>query len=244
MKKFINKILVKTLGYPFSKYRSKQDKIFETQKYLCERDTNPVIFDVGAFTGETALTYLKYFGKDCLIHSFEPFPESFKKLEATTQDLTNVSVHNVALGQKGGTVNLHVNNFLATNSILPSDPKGIEAWGSGLLETKSKLEVPMLTIDSFVEDYKIKKIDILKMDTQGSEYLVLEGAEKTIKAGKIKVIFAEIIVMPTYKGQMDFDDIFKMYKDYGFELYSLFNSTDKNEKLKYMDGIFVYNPIK
>jgi len=74
--------------------------------------------------------------------------------------------------------------------------------------------------------------------------MVLEGAENAMKAGKIKIIFSEIIVMPTYSGQMDLDEILRMYKNYGFELYSLFNSKDEKERLKYMDGIFIYNPQK
>jgi len=243
MKNFINKTLANTLGYHFTKYRSRKDKIFETQQQLCVDIKRPTIFDVGAFTGETALIYNKYFKNQCEIYSFEPYENSFLELKKHTSAFENIKPFNIALGNNDELAQLHVNNFLATNSFLPSDPDGVKAWGVGLLETKTKVDVPMQTIDIFIREHKINQIDILKMDTQGSEYLVLEGAEKSMKAGKIKIIFAEIIVMPTYTGQMDLDEIFRMYKNYGFELYSLFNSKGQNEKLKYMDGIFIHNSM-
>ena len=229
-------------GYYFTKYRSTKDKIFETQQRLCGLNRRPVVFDVGAFTGETALTYNRYFKNQCEIYSFEPYKDSFLELEKNTSAFENIKAFNLALGNKDELAHLHVNSFLATNSLLPSAPDGIKAWGAGLLETQSRIEVPMETIDHFIEKHKIDQIDILKMDTQGSEYLVLEGARQAIKAGRIKIIFSEIITMPTYTGQMDLDEIFRMYKNYGFQLYSLFNSKDDSERLKYMDGIFIYNP--
>jgi len=240
MKSFINKSLIKTFGYHLAKYRSKEDLVFGTQTKLSASAKKPIIFDVGAFTGETALTYNAYFKGSCEIHSFEPYPDSFETLRRVTDNFNNIKVYNLALGNRIASAQLHVNNFLATNSLLSSSADGIETWGKDLLETKSKIEVPMQTIDAFIEKNKINQIDILKMDTQGSEYMVLEGAKNAIMSGKIKVIYSELIVMPIYEGQKELHEMLGLFKDYGFELYNLFTSKDKDERIRFMDGIFVF----
>ena len=52
--------------------------------------------------------------------------------------------------------------------------------------------VPTLTLDTFVKRKKIKSIDILKVDIDGFEYEFLQGAKKTIKKNKVKVILIEV----------------------------------------------------
>ena len=55
-----------------------------------------------------------------------------------------------------------------------------------------KFSVPTITIDSFVKKNKIKNIDVLKIDVDGTEQDVLIGAKKTLKENKIKIILLEI----------------------------------------------------
>jgi FkbM family methyltransferase len=51
------------------------------------------------------------------------------------------------------------------------------------------IKVPILSVDGLVEDYKLKKIDLLHLDVQGFEYDTLLGTIKTIKQNKIRFIF-------------------------------------------------------
>ena len=55
-----------------------------------------------------------------------------------------------------------------------------------------KYRVPTLTLDTFVKKKRIKSIDLLKVDIDGSEYEFLQGAKVTLKKNKIKVILIEI----------------------------------------------------
>ena len=59
-------------------------------------------------------------------------------------------------------------------------------------EDFTKYTVPTITLDSFVKKNKIKSIDLLKVDIEGSEHLMLQGARKTLKKNKIKSILIEI----------------------------------------------------
>jgi len=53
-------------------------------------------------------------------------------------------------------------------------------------------EVQMVTIDSFVEEHKIEKVDFIKMDTEGYERHIIMGAAKTIRR------FSPVIVCSAY----------------------------------------------
>lgn len=239
MKKMINNLLVKT-GYIISKYHTKDDLIFEAQKKLLDLNRRNIIFDVGGYDGKTSLKYNQYLKDNCEIYSFEPFQESFQILEENISAKENIKGFNIAIGNQDGEKEFYSNNFSATNSFLPPSPEGIKEWGAGLYETQKILKVPTLTIDSFVKENNIDQIDILKMDTQGTEHLVMEGAKETIAKGKIKIIFTELIVVPTYKNQLALDDILEVYRTLGFELYKLFPYSNPEGKLRYMDGIFTY----
>ena len=56
-----------------------------------------------------------------------------------------------------------------------------------------KYKVPTITIDSFLKKNKIKSIDILKIDIEGSEYELLEGARNTLGKNRVKIILVEIM---------------------------------------------------
>ncbi len=238
MKKLFNQFL-NNFGYRIQKNISKEQKIFNTQKELSSKTKPLTIFDVGAYEGETVKKYKEIFGAQCTIHAFEPFEETFQKLKRNTASLTNVKLHKLVIGEKNKLADFNINEFTATNSLLASDPSADKYWGKGLMHTKEVIQVPMQTIDALVIENNIDCIDILKMDTQGAEHLVLEGAKESIKQGKIKLIFTEMIVMPTYENQKELHELFEMYHSYGFELYNLYNSVDQKGQLRFLDAIFI-----
>ena len=239
MKKIIGKI-ISQLGYKISKRVPKDHDFFQTQVKLTDSTRRQIIFDVGAFDGETSKKYHKYFKSNCDIYSFEPFEDSFQLLQKNIASAKNIKPFQMAIGAKDETNDFYVNNFTATNSLLPASEEGLKTWDNDILVNKKIIKVPTMTIDSFLEKNKIEQVDILKLDTQGAEYLVLEGAEKSIRTGKIKMIISELIVMPSYENQKDLDEMLLLYKNYGFELYTFFNSIDANHRLKFIDGIFIY----
>ncbi len=78
-------------------------------------------------------------------------------------------------------------------------------------------DVKITTIDAFVEENKIDKIDLLKIDTEGNELNVLKGAQKTLKDNLIDVIHFEFnemnIISKTFF--KDFYDILENFTFYG-----------------------------
>lgn len=213
---------------------------FEMQRYLTNySNNNVIIFDVGAFDGSISLKYAGLFPSS-LIYSFEPFPESFSKLVEKTSEYSNILPVNKGVGDFVGFAKFNSNKFSQTNSLLNSHKLANKVWGKNLLDKKKVINVELTTIDSFVEKHNIKKIDILKIDTQGSEYLVLKGAKESLKRGIVKLIYTEIIMLPTYENQLDFDEFIKLMKSFGFRLFNLYNlSLTKEGELRQVDALFL-----
>jgi hypothetical protein len=68
----------------------------------------------------------------------------------------------------------------------------------------------------------------------------MAGAKKTIEKGMIGLIYTEIITIPTYEGQQELDEALKMFRDYGFELFNIYNSGHTEDgRLQYIDAVFV-----
>jgi FkbM family methyltransferase len=231
----INSALLKV-----NKAAQDQKMAFPDQKMLVGQKDEVVIFDVGAHHGQTALKYNSLF-KNCQIYAFEPFIDSFNILKDNVSIYKNVKAFNLALSKDIGQVAFNLNSSSGTNSILPTSIEAATTWDKNVLETAETIQVNSTTLDDFIAKKNISQIDILKLDTQGSEYLVIEGAIEYIKKGKIKLIYMEIILMPTYVGQKHFDEILKLLRTNNFTLFGIYNNNySANGKLRQIDAIFIH----
>jgi FkbM family methyltransferase len=198
----------------------------------------PVIFDVGANVGATAQRYRALYPR-ADIHCFEPYPASFDRLSAALASDRLVSLHPTALSSAPGRAVLNVNRNAETNSLLPSDAKAARYWGEGVLETEGGVEVTLETLDGFCAEHSIARIDVLKLDVQGAEYSVLEGASALLSGTRVGLIYMEVIIAPTYVGQRRLVDYLALTSASGYELFDLYNQTRRNGRLIQSDIIFV-----
>lgn len=124
--------------------------------------------DVGANRG----IYTYWLSKlSDFVEAFEPNPELAARLSAAA--LRNVSVHCAALSNKIGSASLHIPPHRRGGL---DDPSGSlqrrASWGEG----GTSFAVRLLTLDSF----GFRDIDLIKIDVEGHEEAVLEGAWNTI----------------------------------------------------------------
>jgi len=207
-------------------------------KRLCAGIAEPTIFDVGAYRGQMTKAFRGIF-PDARIFTFEPFPESFNILERSNVDDHGIRNFNFGLADEIKTSAFHSNLSSQTNSLLPTDPAAPKIWGKGLLETKEVVQAEFKTIDSVLAELEIPEIDILKLDVQGAEHLVLEGASSACEEGKIKIVYTELIIQSTYVGQKRLDEALAVYYNSGFELYNLYNLfASADGKLCQLDALF------
>ncbi len=74
---------------------------------------------------------------------------------------------------------------------------------------------------------------------QGAESLVIAGATSTCNQGMIRLIYSEIIIQPTYKGQKRFDEALAVFYNNGFDLHDIYNMNKTSAgRLRQVDVIF------
>jgi FkbM family methyltransferase len=150
----------------------------------------PIAMDIGAHLGLfTAELAGRGFSQ---VHSFEPAARTFAKLKANIDSSPSarsaVKLNCVAVGPTNGTVELQLEpDSPATNHVRLNSKK--DGLGSPQLDTVQL--VPMTTLDRYCEEHEIKQIDFLKMDTEGLEPYVLDGAQECLRHGRISMIVLE-----------------------------------------------------
>jgi len=239
MKKILKEIF-KRLGYQVININVRERDPFKDQARLVTKK-QITIFDVGACTGDVAIQYNDLF-KNSTIYCFEPYASSYETLKKMTGGHKNIKCYNVALSNLTGKVDFHVNQYYPTNSILATHIDSSKNWNDVVFVTKDLIKIDSLTLDDFVAKNHIDEIDILKMDTQGTEYQILEGASKCLEQKKICLIYLEIILMPTYVNQKNFDEILLLLRRKGFSLFNLYNLSYTNSgELRQVDAVFTRN---
>lgn len=198
-----------------------------------------VIFDVGAYNGDTAERYSSTF-PEAVIYAFEPDPDSFKALCSK-----NKLSYPFAISNNEDVVNLYVNKDKATNSLLLNDSK-IGRWADNedSVVSNDVIRVKSTTIDKFCTTNRIKHIDILKLDIQGGEMDALSGSVGYLHANRIGIIYVELLFVPLYIGQSMYHEIITFLDRFGFTLFNLYNfAIDSNGRLKWCDGLFYSNVV-
>ena len=98
------------------------------------------------------------------------------------------------------------------------------------------------TIDNYMNKNKINRIDIIKIDTQGYEPKILDGAINSLKSKKINSIILEIIISDIYKSNVSFFEIEKNLIKNGYKLVSLDDHGNLfNKSIFQLNAIYAIN---
>lgn len=231
----IRKQLINLTGYWFYKRKHLPIGADFLEDVKNKLDIKPkVIFDVGANYGQTAEYYSASF-PDAQIYSFEPIKDSFDKLVANTKTLTNVKCFHKAFGEMESAVEISL--FGENQSQLNS----LKNINSNLESGAAKEEISVTTIDLFLKSDNIKKIDLLKIDTEGYELEVLKGAADSIKSGKVKLILCEVALSAANKRNTPVCEVINFLQGYNYTLLGLYDTNINylKEGLSYSNALFI-----
>jgi FkbM family methyltransferase len=179
-----------------------------------------VLVDAGARGGlkrnwTAARAHLRVLG-------FEPETREFNQLsspDASGQAATtyfNVALHNVS-----GPLRLNVARDRGLTSIFEPNRTLLDAFpDAGRFDTVDVHEVQADTLDHHLESHRISDVDFLKVDTQGSELCVLQGATRVLD-GPVLGAEVEVEFTPIYSGQPLFADVDSFLRGLGFLLFDL-----------------------
>ena len=147
---------------------------------------DPILFDVGANIGEYATLLAKTFPQ-AAVHSFEPLPSTFALLQGQVSLFGHVHPWNVALSSQAGTLELWAkpdNPEAIGHSTLYPDVLTTQFTYKNIVSTKIVAE----TLDSFCAAQNIPHIHFLKIDTEGHEMDVLQGAKDLLEQKSIYAV--------------------------------------------------------
>ncbi len=170
------------------------------------------VIDVGANRGQFTLFALETFSA-ARVMAFEPLASSVEVLRAVTaSEKDRVSIFATAVGAESGTVAFHVSAREDSSSVLEiGESQTARFPGTGL---KAVVAVPMETLDCALPAEHLVRPCLLKIDVQGYEFEVLQGARKTL--AEIDEVFVETSFVELYVGQHLAPDVIRFLIDAGF----------------------------
>jgi FkbM family methyltransferase len=174
------------------------------------------------------------------IISFEPLSKAYEILVLEAENDKKWNTYNFALGNKHEEIAINVSKNLFSSSILGMTAIHSESAIASHYQSQEKIIVK--TINDIHDNlFNEDDVVLLKIDVQGFEKNVIEGASSVIH--KIKGVQIEMSLVELYEGEMLFFQMADLLSKHGFSLYSLENGFYNNDtgQLLQVDGIFFRN---
>jgi len=176
-----------------------------------------VCMDVGANLGEMSLHMASKAGRRGLVYAFEPVPHVFQRVIthiARNGFGKNILAFAVALSDSNAPVQLAFTDQSADNQALGSI---VNTHRAGLTR---HIEVQGQTLDSFVVERGISRIDFMKVDIQGAEWLMLQGASDVLSRMQPELML-EISPSDLAEIGKDSRQLASLIESFGYQIYAL-----------------------
>ncbi len=201
-----------------------------------------VFLDVGANIGFISLAAASFVGTSGKVYSFEPLPETFEMLRTnlSINNITNVGIYNIALGSTKESMPIYDNDKFGRGSASLMRLNGAQNNGR---------EISVDTLDAFISCAKVNNIRMLKIDVEGYELEVLEGAKKLLSHSNAPIICIEYSNIHPIKGgkPLDIYRFIKRVNDYqvyklrrGKSIPSKLVRIERADELPYHDNLFCF----
>jgi FkbM family methyltransferase len=203
---------------------------YETELFKKMAQDGMVVVDIGANIGYYTLIAAKLVGNQGIVYAFEPEPSSYKLLCKNIQanGYTNITAVQKAVSKTNGKTKFYVDAAMTNFS----------SFGKDNVLTRSKnldcLEVETITLDDFFgRTVGDDRIDFMKIDVEGAEELVVDGAERVLKNNSLKILMEFV---PELLRNVGTDPLKLLYKlqNYGFAI-KLIN--DRKQVLQPIENI-------
>lgn len=187
--------------YDFTETNKTKEYLFEDYFDLdiVKCNNNEVIVDLGAYTGDSILSYINNYGKDCYkrIYCYEITPNTFDILKNNLKQFPNIEYRLKGIGNQNGKIDIQNNSNSASANTIKLENEG---------------SIELTTLDDDIKE----PISLIKADIEGFEQQAIEGAKNHIKNEHPKLLIS------VYHKNEDLWKIPKMIheisKDYKFYL--------------------------
>lgn len=184
----------------------------QVSKYY-DLKTIKTVLDIGSLNGIESVKFSEKL-ENVFVHTFEPNEESYKNVLISTEDNKNISVNKLAVSDFNGKSDFFITyENMGGSSLLK--PMLLNKTG----HQNEKTEVDVVKLSDWCPQNNIDKIDLMWMDTQGSELSIFRGMGDLLHT--VKGIYVECSNIPYYHGAAHKDDVIKYLYEYGLECISV-----------------------
>lgn len=203
--------LNKVNNYPRLAMTAAQQRLFQSCPVFA--------VDIGARGGFEG--FLNCFGQDIRKIGFEPDVEECKRLNSN-QLQANERFYPYAIHKDAGTKTFYLTEFGASSGFYQPDPKWVKriSQADQTMTIASEIEMDTVSFDDFCSKKTFPYIDYIKIDTEGCELDILQGAERMLKSSAL-VLNLETWIQSVHIGQPVFSDIDQYLRSLGFILYEI-----------------------
>ena len=127
-----------------------------------------VVVDAGANIGVYSQLLSRTVGPTGVVHSFEPAPANFRRLQSATRNLANVRLSQAAVGESSGRSKLYVSDRLNVDHRTYATER----------DSRSAVPIDIVALDDYFKPGE--RVDLIKMDIQGYELHALRGTNRVL----------------------------------------------------------------
>jgi FkbM family methyltransferase len=210
--------LSQALGYELIKEK-KSPSLRSHLKNVFDRYRIDVVLDVGANLGQFA-SMIRQAGYCGHIYSFEPVTASFERLSAAARGDDRWQVFKLGLGDRQARMAINLSKSSDLNSLLTANDYGKTRYPK--IEASAQETIEIDTLDHFFagRDLPGDARIFLKMDTQGYDLKVFEGAGTLL--GRVPALLSELSLIPIYEQAPHWLDVLARYERGGFRVSGLY----------------------
>lgn len=193
-----------------------------------------VVYDIGANEGQFA-SFVAKLPSVAAIYSFEPVRQAYAQLARQHGAGGKVRCFPVALADRCGRQQIHVNRFSPSSSLLPIGYIHVEEFPY-TAETHEE-EVRVTTLRAIVQEHALSPPDFVKIDVQGYEDRVILGGEEILQRARFCML--ELSLVPLYEGNALITDVNALMRRLGFRLMGIVGEVvGQSGEIVQIDGLF------
>jgi FkbM family methyltransferase len=180
--------------------------------WLCQKLVRPgdVVLDIGANIGLVTFTLASIVGETGYVHAFEPNPQMQRFITEALEynRVTNVMLHPFALGAEDATLEMRI----------PIDHSGAASLIKKFKQNVTNISVPVKPLSSVLREIESQKIRFVKIDVEGFEPQVLQGAYDAFYNNPPDIILIEL---RSSSHLVDKHPTIKILRKLGYDFFSI-----------------------
>jgi len=189
-----------------------------------------VFIDIGANEGFYTVFAAQRIGPRGVVVAVEPSPREYARLEnnVSINGFSNVSVVKQALGARRGKAVLHVANPEHNGQNTLGD------FGHAGVTAVDHVKIDVIDLDSLVQEQRLSRVDIIKIDVEGAELEVLRGGTKTLEQHK-PIVLIELFDAALRKQGASAVAVLTQLRELGYSFFEFGGSTGIPQPLEKVD---------